>query len=743
MANNINSAVMMHRQFGAGQQRLRGVTTPTYSAQTVGKDQSTSSLSQALSGFINATVDATKAYDDYRTKEGEKQADKILSTIPIQQIGQLRRDGTLLAQDDPYTMRALAFKLGRSEAYNVDSEVSQKIKEFKNRDEMEAFRKTLLSERRNKMAQAYGFSPSDEMWGKGFDSDIEKRNIALYGQQAQATDERVRNLNRFAVNDETKGLIEDPYIRGAGLSADAVIGSINQNAELGLISTDAELAQALSHVMDTAANTAGGAQVIEDLQDKTVKLSDGSVHKVSSFFSKEQMNAYAVRAAENNFNLNYQKNMQFVQDVHSAVITGGLEGYHKLQAMVMDLESTGDQPSKEMTQQRDALLRAMNMVQSQMAQDTAQRQKKLAKQETDAAQANLWIQRYQEASAKPDSVWSLDPSSMPPSEYGQFTNQQMNTAQQMLISGLDDQFSQGLLSADDYSKRYMDLVRFSPKDSFAGQDFQRRVKQGIADFDKAVFVGGEYDPAEFTKLTNLYHSNPTQFEATVDPESLGKIAAVTDLQSSMGLSVSQIANLKKSAGKLDKTSQMELDRELLGTMNNSSYGIQSMTFEQQQAYRQYAAMQMGFGMDAETASRNSAQWIKSQSAPVMTKVSSGDFSWNLSKKALAVNGDVNTIPMTTSALSQIYNEASEGRKGTVPLVLKEEGDWINLIDPYTGSTIKSINSQGLYEEYLKRDKEGKNKAFSEEVSKIEKGKKAQALTSQGVVGAGYFSSLTK
>lgn len=250
-APNISMRELQQKQYSGAQQQVTAPRETNYSGQ--------------LMEVIGGATEAYKGYQAQREAQGLQRKNEIMQqNLKPEEMRKLREEGILLYQDDVYAMRALDKTLGRQEAYAAEGVIQQRIQEgyYKNREEMEAERATILEDRMNSMGEAFGIDPRNKQWfDEGFASDIADRSFAIYGAMDKKADEYNRNAATLAVDNEVSELVKS----GNGQH---VVQILNQRLTEGVIRTEKDLQAHLTKAAKEIAQQPASIDALREMSNQ-------------------------------------------------------------------------------------------------------------------------------------------------------------------------------------------------------------------------------------------------------------------------------------------------------------------------------------------------------------------------------------------------------------------------------------------------------------------------------------------
>ncbi len=151
------------------------------------------------------------SYKEVQKSQADERSNEIIRKLTPEQRREAIANGTLLYQDDPDAMEALRFKSGRNAAYEVETEIRNKIAmgEFKDRQSLVEYRKTRLEDKARAYAEASGIDHNDQAYQRGFNADILEREAAIYDTHAQKLSEQTQAIAQMETTSDLGSLFSD------------------------------------------------------------------------------------------------------------------------------------------------------------------------------------------------------------------------------------------------------------------------------------------------------------------------------------------------------------------------------------------------------------------------------------------------------------------------------------------------------------------------------------------------------
>lgn len=333
------------------------------SVQTVGPahieaQKGDSGLGAAMRQFVQSGADAYSAYDQSQRIKAEERSNEIIRKLTPEQRRQAIQDGTLLYKDDKYAMTALRQKTGRNAAYEVDSEIQQKIQagHFKTRKDMEDYRQVRLQDRAKSYATDAGIEPEDADYQRGFNSDIVNRNAALFDLQSQFLSKNMEAQASIEARNDLTPLMNDPGFLGSNDGAYIVANYINKGLETSEFPSDREAINAVTMLSQDAVSKDGGADFLRNFKDHKIKVLGGE-QTIEALMGPEVYQDLITKADTKTYERNAKRTETFQLGIASAVNQADpATGWQMLNKL--EHENNWVQTGDQMTPQRQMLINA-------------------------------------------------------------------------------------------------------------------------------------------------------------------------------------------------------------------------------------------------------------------------------------------------------------------------------------------------------------------------------------------------
>ncbi len=580
---------------------LQGANYKAAAVQVTRKEQT-----DYAGGFNQIAANITQAYgmyDERRRREGdEKRNEILLKNLKPEELGQLRRDGTLLYQDDPYAMKSLEKELGRMEAFNVDATIQQRVAngDYKTRDEMEADRSALMEMSRKNMAQAYGMpEEGTEYFTKGYAENMVDRNMALYGSFSKKMDETLRSESRVATRNNISAVALSDQTSGAD-----VLTVVNRAREDGLIRNDSEYLDHMTKAMSDVVTRPNGYNKVMEMMDAKIKLMDGTETTMRVHLGEEGARGIELAAAENVNKFEVENVREFRNQITNAVTIdlsqadGFATGMNQLVAL--EEQRKLDEGDANNTSRAQEIMRAMEQLKARQAAFNDKKAKGLKdgiQQNNRVLAIQERVQRKQAGEALPLTLESYTETELT----GKFSAQDYQHYYDLEVTNIQNNPN---LAPADKQKQMMELGALLKSQDSAG--FGARYKAQVDAVNNeftnvARQLDAGLDMPETPRLNSfveMYKASPADFIETYGDDS--EIALTVQAIADTGISPEIIIKGKASLGKLSKEQRVLSDQQFT-TMFEKRGTFPRLPQADQQALRTWYASMTGLD-DAQKGS---------------------------------------------------------------------------------------------------------------------------------------------
>ncbi|NMZ63424.1 hypothetical protein HBN99_03700 [Pseudomonas oryzihabitans] len=392
MRNLINQAV--EGQERTGVERLRETGRLSYRAATFQAGRTDDSLAQAIQRFGQQSANLYGDYRRVQTQQADERSNEIIRKLTPEQRRTAIANGTLLYQDDPDAMQALRFKSGRNAAYEVESEIQQKIQEgaFKDQQELSEYRQTRLEAKAKSYAEASGIDLNDHFYQKGFNADIVQREAATYDLHARKLSEQHQSIAQMEATSDLGNMFDDEAFLRSPTGSKDFADYFSHNLTHGGIPTAGMATGVLQRALADNVGKPGAETFFETVGDQEVSMYGRQV-KIRDLVGNESLENLKVKAGEAAFNRNRDAYKNFTFSLQNA--SAQADPNHGL-AMLQQVEAglRQAQPSDAVTQQFQQLTSVRAHLLNQVREDSVARVKALDKQTKADNKQSMFESKY-------------------------------------------------------------------------------------------------------------------------------------------------------------------------------------------------------------------------------------------------------------------------------------------------------------------------------------------------------------
>lgn len=513
--NLISQAVDSQERTGV--ERLRDTGRLGYQAATFQAPRGTSGVGDSLRNFGE---NAARLYGNY--KEGaqsraDERSNEIIRKLTPEQRRQAVASGTLLYQDDPDAMEALRFKSGRNAAFEVETEIKQKIAEgtFKSQQELMEYRKTRMEDKSKAYAEAVGIDSADQHYQRGFNADIVQREAAIYDDHARKLSEQTQAIAQMETVSDLGSMFSDEGFLRSETAAGDFANYFSASLAKGSIPTETMAVSVLQESLAQNASQPGADVFFKNIGDQEVTLY-GRPMKIRDIVGPEVLENYQVKSGEAAFNRNRELTQQFTFGIQDALAQtdphAGLAKLAQIQGAVYKIQDTN-----VVTPQTEALNAARGRLLAQIGADSQKRTEAMDKQIKSDNKALLFETKYAQRIAG-DNVstdWRTYETNQ---DTGDFKDED---AANFAIKKLDE-LDRMSLTPEERDKQKLSYLRADFADGPFRKHFQTLTADAVGQFNGLVAA----ESAEVTEETTgrirdfqrIYQSDPATISALYPEE---------------------------------------------------------------------------------------------------------------------------------------------------------------------------------------------------------------------------------
>lgn len=713
MANFVNQAVGLNAIQGTD--RIRGGARITYQAPSVSVDNTKvnqmNNFADNLSRFAQMGADAFQKYDNKQKMSADERSNEIIRKMSPEEIRAATNSGTLLYKDDPYAMKALREKTGRNAAFQVDDDISTKIRngEFKSRKEMEQYRHDELNKAVATFADQYGINTTDEDYQRGFNADITQRNISLYGAHDQFLSERAKQGNLQQSKVELDGLLSDPQVlrspdAGAGFAA-----YINSNQKTGALPSDEQTAAVIKSSLSDAMNREGGRSFLDSVEKQKVTL-NGVTQTYRQFVGEEQWTNMQAKASASEYDLNSKRTESLQLGVATALnqadASAGMEMLQQLKAANNQYQS-GD----EMTPQRQMLISAEAQMVERVKRERDATLKATEKRQQDDQKFLVMDAQYNKRLN--GEYVATDYKNMPSNETtGEFSySDSVNFANRKLLQ-ID---AMGIPQEQKDAMKLKYLQADSDNGPFRAA-FGTQVGDAQKEWTAAVINGKLPEDASALKgLRQVMQQDPSLIAALYPDQA--DLFNKMDLMDNMGVDPQVLIDAERQAKSQSQDMRKQADLDYADAKNDSKYPeMARVPASMDKAMRAVYDSTLFATGNRDMARQQASKFVKENTVTFKGDDIDGDVIGVLPRNLLRVTDD----PASYKQGQDILDAAAKQVAANTPWITNKQ-----LTISQTGKSIYLMDTTGTVR--LRYDQELLRKVYADQQAKLDEQKRNEAL----------------
>lgn len=470
----------------------------------------------AMRGFVGSAADAYNKYDAHQQNLAEERSNEIIRKLTPEQRREAIQNGTMLYKDDARAMTLLRQKTGRNAAFEVDSDIQQKIQrgEFRDRQSMTDYRQQRLADRAVNYAKDAGIDPEDADYKRGFDTDITQRNAGLYDLHSQFLSKNLEAQSSIEMRNDLTPLMNDPTFLGSKDGAYIVGNYLNKGLETGEIPSDREATNALTMLVQDSVAKDGGADFLRSFKDHKINVLGGS-QSVENLLGPEVYQDLITKADTATYERNAKRTETFQLGIANALAQADpASGWQMLNKL--EHENDWVQKGEQMTPQRAALIQAKAQMIEAVKRSSASGQADLEKRaQADNRQLAIDEAYTQRMDGK---TLSVDPKFLPVDlkNTGEYKDSDMATYAHSKLNQIDQM---GIPQEQKDSKKLALLRADYDKGPFQAA-FQTLTQDASREWQAALISGEAKDMPRLTELQRVYQQDPGTM-AQLYPEQAG------------------------------------------------------------------------------------------------------------------------------------------------------------------------------------------------------------------------------
>lgn len=628
--------------------RLKGVKGVSYNPTTIQVDTTAGSKAKQLSAsfdkFLGVATKGASYYADKREASAQQNVKKIMSSMSPEQVAAARANGTILAQDDPFTVAALNKSLGAMESDTVYTELSRRMNagEFKTREDFSKALAERSKQANQDMADAYGVSPHDEDWQAGWGDAVEAKNIALYKQFDGIADKQAQNTAMMANTASINSAISDKSADTPTKVA-AVMASIQLGQHAGTIRSADQVNALVGTAVSAALVQPNAAELLTTLGDQKINVY-GKDMTIKEMMGQEQWSLSTAKAEQAVFSQNWEARKSFMGAVDRIENNEDLiMAQNDLNQEMSKLE--GMQPSDKTTSQKEELMRLQAKLNSRKVLEAKAIKAKTLTAQQGAARQEVLEDAYRRKLA--GEIVSTDTSTFATNEAtGKYSPEDVaNFAHQKF----SDIAANPNMTDDQKIERQLQYVIASPEGSPFRKIFSENVTEAVGEWNAAILdPTREGDLSKMNKFIDIYANNksvmnqlyPELTEPMIQMEAMAKYGLTKD-------ALLNQARLKKEHASPEARREMDVNWSKLVTDNSKWAELSYMPEGLRSVSRAIYDSVIYTGGDSAAAGNAVGKFLKEN---MVNFGDNTDASGLIPKSALMVDGDPKSWERSSSIL---------------------------------------------------------------------------------------------
>lgn len=604
MANDIQKALATTEM--GGTQPLRG-STPTVQFQASQQRAAVGNngFAEQMNNFVKQGTNAWGTYAQEKSKNAQAESDKIIRSMSLTQRREAIQAGTLHLQDDPDVMNILRHDTGRTAAYDVESEMQNKIAsgEFdgKDRKELEEYRRTRLDMVQKSYAEEAGIDPNDPDYQRGFNSDIVQRNSGLFDLHDQRRSKRLIAQAVVNTRGDIGGLLDDPNFMKGTDAGPQMAAYFKGKAATGGIPTDQALIDAVNLTLNDAVQKDHGPNFLQSFRDQTITVA-GVEQKVGDVIGQEKYDNLVAKSSQAAYERNQPRYEKFQLGIAEATKQADpARGWDMLQKLKVANQWVQDTP--HMTPQKQALINAEIDLMAKVKEDT-QRTMKATEEATQTDNRLLRIDQAYEGRMKGDILGTAKKDMAVDANTGEFKESDWATYAQKKLAQIDAMD----IPVEQKDLQRGKLLQYDHADGPFRRAFQTLIDDANNEWTGAVTLGELGDSPKIDQLTRIYGQQPSLI-ASLYPEKAGFIEKMSQMKHA-GINPAVLIAADKKNNQLPKEERINRDIQWEALKKDSEFKNLSaipntMDTMARALYDSFAATTG----DASDASRMLSHWL--------------------------------------------------------------------------------------------------------------------------------------
>lgn len=711
--NSIKQAV--DGQERTGVEKLRNTGRLGYRAATFEAPQQGEGIGQALLQFGRNAATAFGAYKDHQQSLADERSNEIIRKLTPEQRRKAVANGSLLYQDDPDAMQALRFKSGRNAAFEVETEIREKIAQgaFKSQQELTEYRNTRLEDKSNRYAESVGVDPTDADYQRGFNADITQRNAAIFDEHARKLSEQTQAIAQMETTSDLGSMFSDEgFLRSSSAPADFA-NYFTASLAKGSIPTEGMAVTVLRDSLAQNAAQPGADVFFKGIGDQEVTLY-GKQMKVRDIVGPEVLENYQVKAGEAAFKRNRELDQGFTFGLQDALAqTDPHAGLSKLAAMQGQLYKIQD--TNVVTSQTKALDAARGRLLAQIGEDSKTRVKAMDKQIKTDNKALLFETKYAQRIAG-DNVSTDWRTYETTADTGAFKDEDAANFGIKKIAEIDRMS----LPQEEKDRLKLEYLRADFSEGPFRKHFQTLTTDAMNQFQGLIVAEsaevGSDNTARIRDFQRVYQSDPATI-ASLYPEASALAERVSLLEKS-GFGIETMVDAERRKKGLSKEEQIIQEQKWSEVLSSSASSVPYLPTPLRNAARTLYDSELFRTGDEGTALATVNDWLRKStvSFEASSGAADGKTVGAVQKRTLMVDPqNAESWSAGRDILNQFIRDIAKARPwiNEGDITIRETPNGIVLSDAVSSLNLPPISTQYLRQVYVLQQQEAAAKASAQ------------------------------
>ncbi|MFV7520698.1 hypothetical protein ACNPN6_06600 [Enterobacter quasiroggenkampii] len=706
---------------------INAAYNPAQIRQPIVEQGRASAILGSIIDFAKSGTAAFQQFDDYKTKQGDQRSNEILEKMTPEQRASALQNGTLLYQDDPWTMRALKQKVAQNASIMADSQILDNIKNggySSQRDLLDDMAATRAKNGQD-AAALNGFDFNDPDFQKGYSTQAAERNLHLQEGYSQWQSDQIKKTKALHDSVSLNGFINTTPQSDPSITAQSIYGYI-----AGSGGSYDDKVSLIGQALQGLSGVSGGAQVISHLRSMDYDLYGQRV-TLDDIYGKSGMEQYITKAGVANYASDRVNRDAFDNDLAIAMTTPDLAtASAKVQQLSAQLDR--QQPGQFDTPQRQQLQHVKESILRKQEQQNQQQQALFAKQaQSDNRRATLYGQYVSAVNGNNTAVTDFQAQTTNEAS-GKYTKEDsINAATQYY----DNVMNNDQMSQSDKVNAVMHLAAVTPAD----QGMNLILKNKIATVSTEINAAGLQGKLDLGKTPNLntmiqmYKTNPSALANALasDPQSMklySQVATISGMNDN-GIDPTIFITGQQKMANMDQIQKNNLaqnsSKYITKTTTDSRFrGMGGLPMQISQSIFENAYASTG---DIDGATELARQFLVDNVKDI-TNSDNGSVG-QVMKSSLQVTSDPKSIQIGQQIVDSKVNDLVTQYpvlKGKLNISTAQDGSLV-ITDPsttlkaLTGQSYIRITKQDLaqgYNDYLRKAKEENDKAVTEQEARL-------------------------